>query len=137
MAGKRTLSDFNFGKAARQRRVRQGPRANLDLPVLPSDDEFLRAVGDLQDSQGVGYHHGATASEVAWKLGVAGARRLGRGAVKGSWSGTMSAALRVSPRLASLTRRGLLARYTGERYDGTSEYRYRYYLTKKGREEIT
>lgn len=131
MAGKRTLSDFNFGKAARQRR---GPRVNQSLPALPDDLAFLRAVAAVEADRRWGY--GVTAGDVAYHLRVPGARRLGRGAVKGSWTGTMSGALRVSPRLSALTRRGLLDRFTGTRHDGTSEYRYRYVLTKKGREEI-
>lgn len=94
--------------------------SNLDLKDLPSDDEFVEAVRRIireneEDQQrardhGFWYHAEtwATANAVAHVLGVEGARRAGNGAVKGSWSGYMSGALRTAPRLQSLARRGLI-----------------------------
>jgi hypothetical protein len=80
--------------------------ANLDLRPLPSDEEVVAAVRAL--CAGGAHPRGVTAAWVAIRLGVEGARRHGRGAVKGSWSGTMSGAVRIAPRLRSLERRGLL-----------------------------
>ena len=97
------------------------------LTPLPSDREFLRAVSACQANH---FLRGATANRVAAKLGIQGARRLGRGAVAHSWTGTMSAALRASPRLNALTKRGLLYRW----YD-TENHRYMYALTESGSEE--
>lgn len=58
------------------------------------------------------HYHGIRAQSVAWHCGIHGARRHGRGAVKGSWSGFMPAALRCAPTLAALAREGKLDRYT-------------------------
>jgi hypothetical protein len=44
------------------------------------------------------------AAEIAARLDIPGMRRAGRGAVKGSWSGYMSPALRVVPSLRSLVK---------------------------------
>lgn len=103
--------------------------ANLDLAPLPDDAAFLRAVRDAEAEQR--YRDGASAQTIAWRLGVAGARRLGRGAVAHSWTGYMAPALRVAPRLRSLSKRGLL----WEVYDRNKHRRY-YGLTDAGREAI-
>lgn len=54
-------------------------------------------------------HRGFTAQRIAWALGVKGAQRAGRGAIAGSWSGTMAPALRIAPRLGSMVRAGVLS----------------------------
>lgn len=104
--------------------------SNRNLSELPDDWAFLQAVADACAEQR--YEFGATATTVAWRLGVEGAKRHGRGAVAYSWTGTMAPALRVSPRLASLARRGLL-----DSFRVPGEYRNRYALTVKGREELS
>jgi hypothetical protein len=103
------------------------------LEPLPPDAEFVRAVRRLVDhrlcqqlaarARGRGYFSepAATAADVAHFLRIEPARRLGNGAVGGSWSGRMSPALRAGPRLRRLALRGLLER----RYD-TEGYRYVY-----------
>lgn len=83
----------------------------------------------LQDGSGTAYmafrdYYGASASDVAAMLRVAPARRLGHGAVKGSWSGSMPAALRVQGILRSLASRGRLESSTSD---------YRLYYTPAGR----
>lgn len=95
-------------------------RTNWDLPPLPNDDAVIDAVREIvaeneakmERAREIGrpYYRwpGATANNVAYQLRIQPARRLGNGAVKGSWSGTMSAATRIAPRLRSLARRGLL-----------------------------
>src|SRR4051812_32193975 len=93
------------------------------LPKLPDDDVVLEAVKEAPH-RGT---FGPTAQEIAGRLGLVSARRLGRGAVKHSWTGNMAPALRISPRLLSLTKRGLLWRS----YDN-HRHRWEYALTKKG-----
>lgn len=88
-------------------------RSNDDLAPIPGDDEVLAALAVLEDERDDDPHayvkeYGIRAQHLAGKLGVAPARRGGRGAVKGSWSGSMAPALRLSPRLRSLERRGLV-----------------------------
>jgi hypothetical protein len=109
------------------KREGRGPRVNLRLPELPGDEEIIRAVlaAPERDPRAL---RGVSASILADHLKVQGARRAGRGAVKGSWSGTMSASLRLSPRLGSLVRRGLLGVYRDD-----ERYRSVYYVTKDGR----
>lgn len=98
-------------------------------PSLPTDDEVIAAVRDLikqkhedmarSAAAGHGYYVDArpAANAIARRLGVRGARRAGNGAVKGSWSGTMSGALRISPRLQSLARQAKLVQgYDPENY---------------------
>lgn len=80
---------------------------NQHLKALPTDDEILAAVSYLGTANRR-YRAGVTAQQIAWKLGVQGASRLGNGAVKGSWSGKMAPALRIAPRLAAMERRGQL-----------------------------
>ena len=41
-------------------------------------------------------------------MSVEPARRLGNGAVQGSWTGRMAPALRISPRLEAMVRKGML-----------------------------
>lgn len=53
-------------------------------------------------------YRGASANDVAHWMGLKGARRLGNGAVKGSWTGFMSPALRIAPTLEALARAGEL-----------------------------
>jgi hypothetical protein len=63
------------------------------------------------------WYHGITASQIASKLGIQGARRAGRGAVKGSWSGTMPAALRIVKLLDGMAKLGLVEqKYDRENY---------------------
>lgn len=81
---------------------------NSRLAPLPSDDEVVAVVRELQDDRTWEFKLGVSASAVARKLGVEAANRAGNGAVKGSWSGRMSASLRISPRLRSMAKRGLL-----------------------------
>lgn len=85
-----------------------------DLAPLPDEDAIVATVRELQERP-----FGATANTVARRLGVQSARRHGNGAVKGSWSGQMSAGLRLSPRLRAMVRRGLLREWQG---DGRYEY---------------
>lgn len=93
---------------------------NDRLRPLPSDDEVVAAVESLIAE--TRWADGVTANEVAWRLGIEPARRLGRQAQgPHSWSGSMSPALRIAPRLRSLADRGRLSRY----YD-TERHRYRY-----------
>jgi acyl-coenzyme A synthetase/AMP-(fatty) acid ligase len=100
------------------KREGRGPRVNLRLPELPGDEEIIRAVlaAPERDPRAL---RGVSASILADHLKVQGARRAGRGAVKGSWSGTMSASLRLSPRLGV--------------YRDDERYRSVYYVTKDGR----
>lgn len=78
-----------------------------------TDDEIVAAVAAVCESE---RKRGtvavsASASQVAWQLGIRhsdGARRHGNGAVKGSYSGHMSASLRVAPSLRRLERQGRL-----------------------------
>jgi hypothetical protein len=98
--------------------MRRSP--NRDLSPLPTDEEIVAAVKSLSDDKRAmtarsGYWRdtAATANEIARRAGVQAARRLGNGAMKGSWSGTMSPSLRISPRLRAMARRGLLV----EHYD--------------------
>jgi len=69
----------------------------------------------------------ATAQDVARHAGLVGARRLGNGAVKGSWSGRMSPALRIAPTLRRLTKAGLIQ----TTYD-SADYRNVHRLTPAG-----
>jgi len=72
---------------------------------------------------------GATANTIAGRLGVVGANRAGRGAVKGSWSGRMSPALRIAPTLAAMVRAGLVESYL----DPDAGWRNLYALTDSGK----
>lgn len=103
---------------------------NEDLPDLPNDREFLEALVWL-DRHPWSLHadKGDTAARIAGKLDVQGARRLGRGAQGArSWTGTMSAALRIAPRLRSLEKRGLVISLHDR-----ENYRRRYFISTAGR----
>lgn len=121
---------------ARERRSHRRV-VNESLPPVPTHDEIASAMRDLTDRDRAGEAiYGSTrwfgafsASVIAAECGVRGARRLGRGAVKGSWSGTMSASLRIAPTLRAMERRGLVYRVSD--VDSYS-YRYLYGLTKAG-----
>lgn len=102
-------------------------QSNKRLPPLPSDLEIVRGILAAPGRDPRARHHGVTANILAQHLGVKGAARLGRGAMKGSWSGTMSASLRLSPRLRSMVARGLLVSYR-------ENYRYVYDVSRRGRE---
>ena len=107
---------------------------NEDLTPIPGDDEVLRALARLE-SEATGFSdrvYGITTAHLAGKLGIQSARRGGRGAVKGSWTGSMSPALRLSPRMRSLTKRGLVSAH----WDPEERTRYRYTLTRKGRAKL-
>lgn len=102
---------------------------NVRLQPLPDDLAILTALDELQEERP--YRYGATAQAIAGKLGVQGSRRLGRGAVKGSWTGNMAPALRISPRLRYLRKRGLIRSW----YD-TDNYRHTYVLSAWGNEVL-
>ena len=85
---------------------------NLDLPPLPSHEEILAALKELETEEFLRPRYrgpGISAQRIAWKCGVQGARRAGRGAVKYSWTGTMAPALRIGPRLEAMARKGLIS----------------------------
>lgn len=109
------------------RRSVRGPQVNLDLSELPGEVEIIRAVLDLPEIDSRA-RRGVTANLLAQHLKVEGARRLGRGAQKGSWSGTMSGSIRLSPRLLVLVKRGLLGSYRDR-----ENYRAIYTVTAAGR----
>lgn len=96
--------------------------SNLGLPPLPDDAVVIEAVAQVVAER----PRGATANRVAQHLRVQGATRGGRGAVAGSWSGVMSPALRMAPRLQALAKRGLLVRS----YDDEN-YRYLYHPKRR------
>jgi hypothetical protein len=114
-------------------RYRRGEGPNRSLPPLPDDEAFIEAVRaivtehetmmDRARTNGYGYYKGpgASANDVAAYLRLTPANRLGNGAVKGAWSGSMSAGLRAAPRLQSLAKRGVL-----RAYHNPGEYRWRY-----------
>lgn len=102
--------------------------ANRDLPPLPSDDEILAALAALEDERPRDF--GITANRLAGRLGIVGARRLGRGAQgRRSWTGTMSPSLRLAPRLRSLRLQGLVEII----WTSSPEYRNVYLCTAAGR----
>lgn len=102
--------------------------ANDDLDPLPGDDAVLAAIAELEDESRRGSDvYGFTAQHIAGKLGIQSARRGGRGAVAGSWSGYMAPALRIAPRLRSLARRGLLV----QSFDPSERHRWRYSLPRR------
>lgn len=98
---------------------------NRNLPDLPSDEEVIAAVkaivAEHQESPSILKQlTGASANEVAHRLRIKGATRHGNGAVEHSWTGTMSPALRLAPKLQSLAKRGQLEReYDNENYRNT------------------
>lgn len=104
---------------------------NQHLGDLPTDDEVLEALAALEASDSSRYEYGITAQSLAWKLGIAGASRLGNGAVKGTWSGRMAPALRICPRLEAFARQGLVHKLSDDRR------RYRWVLTAKGRTRLS
>lgn len=57
------------------------------------------------------HYRGIRAQSVAYRLRIEQARRHGNGAVKGSWSGYMPAALRCAKTLEALARDGKLTRH--------------------------
>jgi hypothetical protein len=95
---------------------------NDDLTPLPDDDTVIAAVREIVAGRSPSFllfrdEPGATENEVALRLGVQGAARLGSGAKAYSWSGTMSAATRMAPRLRKLAREGrLIQRYDRRNY---------------------
>jgi hypothetical protein len=107
--------------------------SNEGLPDLPPDRDVLRAVATLaaEDPRAdpITGTRPITAQRIAWKLGIDGARRHGRGAVQHSWTGTMAPALRIAPRLRSLEMRGLL----WSLYD-RDNYRHVWGVTRAGHE---
>lgn len=100
---------------------------NDRLAPLPDDITVLRAIAELEPRA---KSMGVTANDVAHKLGIEPASRAGRGAVKGSWSGRMSPALRIAPRLERLHRLGWIISGYGYRS------RKHWYLTPAGRQEL-
>lgn len=124
-----------------KRREVKGAHVNQSLSSPPSHEAVCRVLLDLtkRDADYVAgkttraiygrrWHGDFSASVIAAECGVEGAQRLGRGAVKGSWSGTMSGALRISPTLRSMVTAGLLHQH----YD-TENHRSLYGLTDSGR----
>lgn len=87
---------------------------NDRLEPLPTAAEIVQAVSDLTADRR--WFDGVPANVIARQCGVEGARRLGRGAVKGSWSGRMAPGLRLAPRLRQLSAFDgpLLALYDGD-----------------------
>lgn len=112
-----------------KRRQVKGAQVNMDLPPPPTHAEVARAIVELPGCDPRA-RKGVTANLIAQYLGVPGARRGGSGAVKGSWSGTMSGALRVAPVLRAMKLRGLVKSYHGARYTF-------YELTREGLEHFT
>ena len=110
---------------------RSGRRtANLRLSDLPDEREIAAAIQRALTTDPRTYREeSVTANILAQHLGIESSRRLGRGAVKGSWSGQMAPGLRLAPRLASMANRGLVERWR-------QDYRWRYALTTKGAETL-
>lgn len=71
--------------------------------------EVLRPYGERLTEYGHRdwYSGGQTASQIAHRLRIPPARRAGRGAVQGSWTGNMAPALRAAPTLVSAVKAGL------------------------------
>ncbi len=109
---------------------------NEDLPAPPTEKEIAHALAMLADRDALhpkaSKVYGFTAADIAHQIGVHPARRLGRGAVAGSWSGRMSPALRITSRLTSMWKRGLVYRD----FDPDERHRWRYRLTAKAREQM-
>jgi predicted transcriptional regulator with HTH domain len=103
-----------------KRRPVRGAQVNQDLPPPPTHAEIARAIVELpeHDPRARRLYGGTkiSANLIAQYLKVPGARRSGRGAVKGSWSGTMSGALRVAPALRSMIRLGFVTSYRENHY---------------------
>lgn len=112
--------------------MRRSPRSyNENLEPLPSHQEIARAMLKFDGDAvrfGRRWYGEVSANALAGELGMVGARRLGRGAQGShSWSGTMSASLRLTPRLKSMKLKGLVEIY----YDRDSG-RHIYSLTDEG-----
>ena len=104
---------------------------NENLEPLPSHAQIARGIigfGGDAVRYGRRWYGEVSANALADALGVQGARRLGSGAVKGSWTGTMSGSLRLAPSLRAMERRGLVRKV----WDNSAG-RYHYSLTVKGR----
>lgn len=84
--------------------------ANYDLPDPPTKLAVAQVMLSMREAR-----CGLRAIAIARHLGVVGARRAGNGAVKGSWSGRMSSALRVAPVLRGLVNDGLVRTHRDER----------------------
>lgn len=88
--------------------TRDQARVECKVAGKVTREAALAAVTALHAEHKGSYYRGVSASKVAWWLSLEGARRHGNGAVKGSWSGHMSEALRVAPILRSLAANGEL-----------------------------
>lgn len=99
---------------------------NLDLRPLPSDDEIVEAVRVIvaaEVERGRPWTH-ATAGDVAHRLDVQPANRLGRSASKGNWSGTMAPGTRLAPAMARLARQGRLVKHRFDEPDRSAFWCY-------------
>lgn len=101
--GLRYLDDDTWGALSADERKERAWAA-----VLYLHDQELERRADYDPH--LLWYHGIRAQSVAYLLGVGQARRNGNGAVKGSWSGYMPAALRVAPALKALAAAGALDR---------------------------
>jgi hypothetical protein len=99
---------------------------NEDLPALPSDDEIVAAVNELWEEHSPrSAYEGVSAREIASRLGMHGARRLGTRSSKGNWSGKMPAAVRVAPALRRLANAGDLIAAPIDTPDRSARWLYR------------
>lgn len=96
--------------------MKRGP--DPDLKPMPSDEEIVQAVIEIASREPT--YRGATAKQVAERCGHRlgdGPRRHGNGAVKGSYSGHVSPAVRFSATLQRLARLELIeAAYDRDSY---------------------
>lgn len=102
---------------------------NERLQPMPSHEQIAAVMYELESRYSRSGRY-FTAQTVAYAARVEPARRLGNGAVKGSWSGMMSPALRITPTLRAMHRAGLVALVMND--DG--RFRWHYGLTEAGRE---
>lgn len=91
----------------------------MTVELTDIQQQILDALNALIAEQPRRARLGFTSNEIARKAGLAGARRLGNGAVKGSWTGRMSPAVRAAPTLRSLEHKQIVQNH----YD-TDNYRW-------------
>lgn len=83
-------------------------RAAVLLVLKPYDRHATKLMADGVSTFPDPRFGGMSAQEVAYRIGVPPARRAGRGAVGGSWSGNMAPALRVVATLRAAEKAGLV-----------------------------
>lgn len=108
------------------------PESNKHLRPLPTVQEILVAIAE-HEAEG---HYGIRCVKLAERLDVEPARRLGRGAVAGSGSGSCSPSIRLAPRLGSMARAELLRVFWVPNGYSTRSTDRHYALTDKGREAL-